>query len=75
MEFKNEISASLTMHGHSFEECRTLRIDGSQATLLGKFGLNRSFIEIHDHRSMQVERRLMHSVQDSTVRSWLGLSR
>jgi predicted dehydrogenase len=56
MEFENGISASLTMHGHSFEECRTLRIDGSQATLLGKFGLNRSFIEIHDHRSMKVAR-------------------
>ena len=55
-EFANGISASLTMHGHSFEECRTLRIDGSQATLLGKFGLNRTFIEIHDHRSMRVER-------------------
>ena len=55
MEFDNGISASLTMHGHSEEECRTLRIDGSQATLFGKFGLNRSFLDIRDHRSAEIE--------------------
>jgi predicted dehydrogenase len=55
MEFPSGITASLTMHGHSQEEGRTLRIDGSQASLLAKFGFHRSFIEIHDHRSMGVE--------------------
>jgi len=55
MEFPSGISASLTMHGHSHEEGRTLRIDGSQASLLAKFSFHRSFIEIHDHRSMEVE--------------------
>jgi hypothetical protein len=55
MEFEGGITASLTMHGHSHEEGRTLRIDGEKATLLGKFSLNRSFIEIHDHRTMHVE--------------------
>ena len=55
MEFASGISASLTMHGHSHEEGRTLRIDGSQASLLAKFSFQRSFIEIHDHRSMEVE--------------------
>jgi predicted dehydrogenase len=55
MQFPSGISASLTMHGHSHEEGRTLRIDGSQASLLAKFSFHRSFIEIHDHRSMAVE--------------------
>jgi predicted dehydrogenase len=55
MQFPSGISASLTMHGHSHEEGRTLRIDGSQASLLAKFSFHRSFIEIHDHRTMEVE--------------------
>ena len=50
MEMENGISVSFSMHGHSFEECRTIRIDGSQATLLGKFGWNQTYIEIRDHR-------------------------
>ncbi len=56
MEFEGGISASLTMHGHSFEEGRTVRIDGSQATLLGKFSHNQMFIDLHDHRSLKRER-------------------
>ena len=55
MEFPSGVTASLTMHGHSHEEGRTLRIDGSQASLLAKFSFHRSFIEIHDHRSMEIE--------------------
>jgi predicted dehydrogenase len=55
MEFQSGITATLTMHGHSHEEGRTLRIDGSQASLLAKFSFHRSFIEIHNHRSMKVE--------------------
>ncbi len=55
MDFPGGITASLTMHGHSHEEGRTLRIDGSQASLLAKFSFNRSFIEIHDHRSMDTK--------------------
>jgi predicted dehydrogenase len=55
MDFPGGTTASLTMHGHSHEEGRTLRIDGSQASLLAKFSFNRSFIEIHDHRSMDTE--------------------
>ena len=56
IEFEGGITASLTMHGHSHEEGRTLRIDGSKASLLAKFGFSRTNIEIHDHRSMDVER-------------------
>ncbi len=55
MRFESGISASLTMHGHSYEECRTLRIDGSQATLLGKFGFSQCWLEIWDHRGFCVQ--------------------
>jgi len=55
MEFESGVTGTLTMHGHSHEEGRTLRIDGSRASLLAKFSINRSFIHIHDHRSMKVE--------------------
>ncbi len=50
------ITVCLTMHGHSHEEGRTLRIDGSQATLLGKFGHSQAWLEIHPHRGTKVER-------------------
>jgi predicted dehydrogenase len=56
MQFESGVSASLTMHGHSFEEGRTLRIDGSHGTLLGKFGFNQVYLEIRDHRNMAKER-------------------
>ncbi len=56
MEMENGVSVSFTMHGHSFEEGRTIRIDGSQATLLGKFGFNHTFIEICDQRGGKCER-------------------
>jgi len=56
MEFEGGITADFSMHGHSHEEGRTLRIDGSQASLLGRFGYNAMYIEIHDHRSLKVER-------------------
>lgn len=55
MEFSSGVTASLTMHGFSHEEGRTLRIDGSRASLLAKFSFYSSFIEIHDHRTMEVE--------------------
>ena len=56
MELENGVSVSFTMHGHSFEEGRTTRIDGSRATLLAKFSWNKAFIEVHDHRGGGVRR-------------------
>ena len=41
-------TVSLTVQGHAHEESRTMRYDGTRATLRGRFGL-RSGIEIHDH--------------------------
>lgn len=56
MELENEVSVSFTMQGHSHEEGRTIRIDGSTATLLGKFSWNHSFIELHQHRGGHIKR-------------------
>jgi predicted dehydrogenase len=51
MAFEGGISATLTMHGHSFQEYRTTRIEGSQATLRGEFGLGGSKLILDEHRS------------------------
>lgn len=51
MEFEGDISVSLTMHGHSHNEGRSTRIEGSRASLKAFFGLGGSWIEINEHRS------------------------
>ncbi|MCA9922604.1 MAG: hypothetical protein KC421_09535, partial [Anaerolineales bacterium] len=42
-------TAVLHMHGHSHLESRTMRYDGSRATLRGLFSALEQRIEIHDH--------------------------
>ncbi|MFX1462147.1 MAG: Gfo/Idh/MocA family protein [Promethearchaeota archaeon] len=37
IEFENGVTANFTMHGFSEKEGRTLRIDGTEATLIGEF--------------------------------------
>ena len=56
LEFASGASGTLFMHGHSHEEGRTMRYDGTRATLRGRFasGLGDS-IEIHDHLTGLVE--------------------
>jgi hypothetical protein len=49
MEFAGGVSVVLFMHGHSYEESRTMRYDGTRATLRGKFDYKNGWIEIHDH--------------------------
>ena len=51
MQFERGISVTLTMHGHSYLEGRSTRIEGARATLFATFGLDGDRIEIHDHRS------------------------
>lgn len=51
MVFANNLTATLTMHGHSDIECRTTRIEGTRATLRGYFGLGGAWIELHHHLS------------------------
>ncbi|HEY3428855.1 MAG TPA: Gfo/Idh/MocA family oxidoreductase [Acidimicrobiia bacterium] len=52
--FESGASASLTVHGHSHEEGRTMRYDGSRATLRGRFGRHQE-LTIHSHITGQVE--------------------
>lgn len=54
MELDDGTTITLTMHGHSHEEGRTMRYDGTRATLRAKFG-EQSHIEIHDHLTGEVE--------------------
>jgi predicted dehydrogenase len=51
MQFERGASVTLTMHGHSYLEGRSTRIEGSKATLFAYFGLDGDRIEIHDHYS------------------------
>lgn len=55
MEFKGGTSVVLFMHGHSYEETRTMRYDGTRATLRGKFDYVNGWIEIHDHLTKRRE--------------------
>jgi predicted dehydrogenase len=56
--FESGATGVLFMHGHSHEESRTMRYDGTRATLRGKFayGHGGDAIEIHDHLTSRVER-------------------
>jgi predicted dehydrogenase len=54
MRFAGGLSVSLTMQGSSHVEGRTVRIDGTRATLLANE--SRAEIEVHDHRTNTVER-------------------
>jgi predicted dehydrogenase len=56
LEFASGVTGVLFMHGHSHEEGRTMRYDGTRATLRGKFGYGSGdSIEIHDHLTGRVE--------------------
>jgi len=49
IEFENGATANLIMHGFSENEGRTLRIDGSKATLVGEFMGSGQEIRFYDH--------------------------
>jgi predicted dehydrogenase len=51
-------TVTLTMQGHAHRECRSMRYEGTRATLRAIFGHDQDAIEIHDHvtgRAEQVE--------------------
>lgn len=54
MELESGASVTMTMHGHSAEECRTMRYDGTHATLRAIFG-DHSEITLQRHGSRHVE--------------------
>jgi predicted dehydrogenase len=51
IEFENGATATLTMHGFSEREGRTLRIDGTKGTLIGEFYDSGEKISLFDHYS------------------------
>jgi predicted dehydrogenase len=55
MEMDGGPSIGLFMHGHSHREGRTMRYDGSRATLRGTYFFDEQRIEIHDHLTGEVE--------------------
>jgi predicted dehydrogenase len=56
MEFESGTTGVLFMHGHSHDENRTMRYDGTRATLRGRFGYGiGDTIEIHDHLTGHIE--------------------
>jgi len=54
MQLDSGTSVAMIMHGHSHEESRTMRYDGTRATLRGVFGRQQSIIVI-DHVSGEPE--------------------
>ncbi len=54
MELESGVTVTLQMHGHSDVEERTLRYDGTQATLRGRFGRQQE-ITVADHATGVVE--------------------
>ncbi len=54
MELDNGSSVALVMHGHSNEEHRSMRYDGTRATLRARFG-EHSEITVYDHATQRVE--------------------
>ncbi len=55
MELESGATVALYMHGHSHREGRTLRYDGTRATLRGAFFHDEQRIEVHDHLTGEVE--------------------
>lgn len=55
MEMESGASVGLFMHGHSYREGRTMRYDGSRATLRGIYSFDEQRIEVHDHLTGKVE--------------------
>jgi len=51
IEFENKVTVNLTMHGFSEREGRTIRIDGTKATLIGQFSDAGQKITLFDHFS------------------------
>lgn len=60
MELESGASVTLTMHGHSHEEQRTMRYDGTRATMRATFGASQE-IEVIDHATGSTENVLIET--------------
>ena len=76
MEFAGGISATLTMQGHSHQEGRTMRWDGSRATIFVAIHPLHSEIVVHHHRDRHCDHyRFRHNPQDGHSGGDSGLLR
>jgi predicted dehydrogenase len=55
MELEDGTTVTLTMNGQGNQEGRTMRFDGTKATLYGKFTQGGNSIRIHHHQSGKIE--------------------
>ena len=55
MEMEDGATVTLVMNGQGDEECRTMRWDGTKATLYGKFSSGGDQLRIHHHLSGEIE--------------------
>ncbi|HLV37325.1 MAG TPA: Gfo/Idh/MocA family oxidoreductase [Spirillospora sp.] len=66
MEMSDGTTVTLIMQGHGFEECRTMRYDGTRATLQARFGGHGGHkITIRDHLSGTTEYIDVRDASDS----------
>ena len=74
IEFKNGVTATFSMHGFSYTEGRTIRIDGTKGTLIGEFLASGDKLVFYDHfnetqeliviRKMQLKTAMTHGGGD-----------
>ncbi len=55
MELEDGTTVTLVMNGQGDEECRSMRYDGTKATLYGKFSSKGNEIRVHHHLSEEIE--------------------
>ncbi len=55
MELEDGTTVTLIMNGQGDEECRTMRWDGTKATLYGKFSSRGDEMRVHHHLSGEIE--------------------
>lgn len=55
MEMDDGTTVTLIMNGQGDEECRTMRWDGTKATLYGKFSAKGNELSIHHHLTGEIE--------------------
>ena len=55
MALDDGATMTLTMQGHGDEECRSMRWDGSRATLYGKFSSRGHILRVHHHLTGEIE--------------------
>ena len=55
LEFENGITAIMRLNGNSFQEARTIRIDGTEGTLEGRFGQGGD-LRLHRHGGAKTRR-------------------